>query len=169
MDKIDNYNFIQDFLPKKIQKDKLKKTRDLKSKKSVFFEKEESFDNIISSIEKDIDLKEIKKYQDELENILKNIGKQGEKLKKSRQLVDLENYKKLVRDYLKIFIALSEKKEKVILWDKRKKEKIAKVHLDIINKELQELTKIFFLEQQNTLKFAQKIDFIEGILIDLMS
>src|SRR4030042_703247 len=88
------------------------------------------------------------------------------KLKKSRHFNDLEIYKNLIKKFLLFAIDLMEKKEKKALWDKTKKEKITKIHISVINKELKELTKIFFDEQKNILAIASKIDKIEGLIIN---
>jgi uncharacterized protein len=104
-----------------------------------------------------------------IEGLLKEIGRQGEKLKKSKILADLDLYKKMIKEYLNLILEQSESVEKKSLWDKNKKQKITKVHLQVINNELLELTKIFFSEQQNTFAIAAKIDRIEGLLVDLKS
>src|SRR4030042_2033602 len=109
---------------------------------------------------------------DNIQNInflLKEIGKHGENLKRTKLLKDLDLYKKLVKEYLTIVLELSEKTEKIVLWDKSKKQKVTKIHLQVINQELLELTRIFFSEQQNTFAIASKIDMIEGLLVDLRS
>jgi uncharacterized protein YaaR (DUF327 family) len=63
----------------------------------------------------------------------------------------------------------SEKSEKKAIWNKIKKEKITKIHLQVVNKELLDLTRIFMSEQYSVLEIASKIDKIQGILIDMAS
>ena len=107
--------------------------------------------------------------QKRIETLLKEIGKQGERLKKSRNLEDLDIYKKMIKEYISLILKESENIEKRNVWNPSKKQKINKVHLQVINSELLELTRIFFSDQQNNLAIAAKIDKIEGLLIDLKS
>lgn len=166
------YSFVNNKPPLKSETSKSKWDK----KKKINFEKANiSLFNEI--LEEEIALEELEekeeKYQgkelETIEKLLKDIGRQGEILKKSRSLEDLDKYKKMIKNFLKEIIDRIEKKERKSLWDKRKKEKIMKVHITIINKELEELTRIFFDEQQNILAIASQIDKIEGILIDLIS
>ena len=168
MAKIEDVNIPFNFNPQ-VSKKKSKKLEKKAKGSSIFLKEPETFEEILYDTEIRLEAQEIEKQKTKLENLLKDIGNQGEKLKKSRVLIDLDIYKKLVKKYLSIAIMLSEKTEKKYLWDKFKKEKIAKTHFQIIDKELLELTRIFFTEQQNTFAIAAKIDKIEGLLIDLKS
>lgn len=129
--------------------------------------KEMTFEEIL--MPKEVELNAENVEREKIEILLKQIGNQGEKLKRSKQLEDLDKYKKLVKEYISIVLALSENTEQKILWDRKKKEKVTKVHLKIIDHEMLELTRIFIQEQQNTLAIAAKIDKIEGLLVDLKS
>ncbi len=136
-------------------------------KKSVEIKKKDSiFKNILQ--------KEIEKKEDvettnleEIQKLLKDIGLQGRVLKKSSSIEDLDVYKKLVKKYIMSVIDISENTEKKSVYNRFKREKISKTHLNVIDKELLELTKIFIAEQKDVLKIASKIDKIEGMLIDL--
>ena len=167
MDKIDHLNYFA-HLNSKIKKDKSKKTKSENTDK-IKSENKSTFEEIynLQDIKPKTFQSQNQNQEYKLENLLKEIGNQGEKLKKSRLLEELDKYKKLVKEYISIFLQLSEEAEKKTLWDRNKKEKVSKVHLKIINQELSELTRIFFEEQQNTFAIAAKIDRIEGLLIDL--
>lgn len=167
MDKIPDI-FHHSYLDPKIKKNKSKKHNKLSDKDTIFKEKS-TFEEIFETTVTDIDKKEIDLQEKKLENLLKEIGSTGEKLKKSKLLEDLNSYKVLIKEYLSLVLSLSEKTEKKTIWDKTKKEKITKVHIKIINQELLDLTKLFFSGQQNTFTIAAKIDKIEGLLIDLKS
>ncbi|MBN2545636.1 MAG: DUF327 family protein [Spirochaetes bacterium] len=166
MSKIDNeYSF---FGNPQINKSKLKKSG-INKRKILKNNNEFSFEDLIFGEEINFEKDQFAEKDKLIENYLKEIGKQGEKLKKSRHLKDLEIYKNLIKKFLLTAIDLIEKKEKKALWDKSKKQKITKIHMTIINQELQELTKIFFNEQKNILELAAKIDKIEGLIINLIS
>lgn len=165
MDKIQNI-FHYSNLDPKIKKNKSKKNDKL-SNKSKIFNETSTFEEILETTETDFEKNEINLKEKKLENLLKEIGNAGEKLKKSKLLEDLNTYKNLIKEYLSLVLSLSEKTEKKTIWNKAKKEKIAKVHIKIINQELLDLTRLFFAGQQNTFTIATKIDKIEGLLIDL--
>lgn len=169
MVKINNENFhfnLDPAINKRKTKDTDKKSQ--KIKKGTILSFNELLDSQNSKPLPAVESNE-SEYEQELQTKLKEIGIIGERLKKSRQMIDLDRYKKLVQEYIKAVVTLSEKVDKRALWDRRRREKVEKVHLQIVNKELLELTEIFFSEQQNTLAIAAKIDRIEGMLIDLKS
>ena len=167
MEKIHNLSHFSNLDPK-LKKSKSKKS-DKSSKKNIFSKELSAYQEVLETTETTFDSDEKKINEEKLENLLKQIGNYGEKLKKSKLLKDLNAYKNLVKEYISIVISLSEKTEKKAVWNKLKKEKVAKVHIKIINQELLDLTKLFFAEQQNTFTIASKIDKIEGLLIDLKS
>jgi len=166
MAKIDDFNHIsyrpEAFLKKSDlnKTDKTKKTNISNKKKSLFQE--------ILGSENEVNQKESVQTE-EIEKLLKEIGVQGEVLKKSRDLDNLDIYKKKVKKLILNIIDLSESAEKKVVWNRFKKEKITKIHLQIVDKELLELTRIFMSEQYSVLDIAAKIDKIQGILVDLSS
>ncbi|OHD13517.1 MAG: hypothetical protein A2Y34_06340 [Spirochaetes bacterium GWC1_27_15] len=164
MAKIEDYSYI--FNPDSFKKTENKKTE---NKKIIGKEHKKSFFEEVFFQNTEIQQEEKINKQEELEKLLKEIGIQGELLKKSRNLEDLDDYKKMVKKYLMSVIEQGEKIENKVTFHRIKKEKVAKVHLQIIDKELIELTRIFLSEQYNTLDIASKIDKIEGILVDLSS
>lgn len=167
MENIHNVNYSPNYNPKVKKK---------KSKEKFLFksgiansDQIDNFDELLTVAETDVYTDEISHDEEKIEYLLKDIGKQGEILKKTKLLQDLNRYKELIKEYLSIILNISEKTENITLWNKSKKQKVTKVHLKIINQELIELTRIFFNEQQNTFKIASQIDKIEGLLIDLKS
>ena len=167
MDKIHNISHFSNLDPK-VKKNKSKKTSN-SLKKSILSNELSTFEEILETQEIEYENNEKTLNEEKLENLLKQIGNYGEKLKKSKLLKDLNIYKNLIKEYISMVISLSEKTEKKMMWDKVKKEKITKLHIKIINQELLDLTELFFTEQKNTFAIAAKIDKIEGILIDLKS
>ena len=164
MSKIEDFNYIyhQDSLVKKKELKNNQKTT--KSSKTSFGTKN-IFGELFENEEIETDLSGFD--EEEISRLLKDIGRQGLILKKSRDLNDLENYKNLIKKYLKGIIDISETTERKTVYDAKKKEKITKIYLQITNKELLELTRVFLSEQYDVLKVASQIDRIEGLLIDL--
>ena len=167
MSKIENTSYIyfnENQIKKSNEKDKNNKTI------SKSFESKTKFSDLIAEIEIDsTQIKDRSKIEEEIALLQKNLGIQGEILKKSKNINDLDLYKKNVKKYINTVVSLTEKAEKKDLRNWHKKAKETKVHLSIIDKELYELTKEFIKEQRNVLFIASKIDKIEGILIDLFS
>ncbi len=167
MEKLDNHAYIvnNDLYLKNRELNRPadnKKSENINKKKRSFFGEilESELEKNENNIQKDIN---------EIQNMLRDIGLQGENLKKSRNIEDLDIYKKLVKKYITTIVNISEDTEKKSVYNRIKKEKITKVHLNIIDKELLELTKIFMSEQYEVLKIANKIDKIEGLIISIFS
>ena len=161
-------NDFSHFLNPQIKHDKSKKSKNNDKSKSII--KKDSFQDLFVETEATSQLDAQQETEEKkIEQMLKQIGIQGELLKKRKLLTDLDKYKKMINEYLTHVISLFETSENKVIWDSRRKEKISKTHLTIIDKELADLTKIFFMEQQNTLAIAAKIDKIEGLMINLLS
>ncbi len=164
MSKIENSSYIY------FNENQIKKSTDNKSSKTIFdsSKPKPKFDTLISENETDSIIKERAKLEEELSIVQKELGLQGEILKKSKNINDLDLYKKIAKKYFNTAISLTEKLEKKSLRNWHKKEKESKVHLSIIDQELFELTREFIKEQRNVLLIASKIDRIEGILINML-
>jgi uncharacterized protein len=167
MAKIDDFSHITYHPESFLRKSDLDKSDKTKKKSSINFEKKSAFQEVFSSEMEDSAIENVETT--EIERLLKDIGIQGELLKKSKNLEDLDNYKKMVKKFILNIVELSETTEKKVVWNRFKKEKIAKIHLQIIDKELLDLTRIFMSEQYSVLQIASKIDKIQGMLIDLAS
>lgn len=165
MSRIDDNNLLFNpgsiFTPRQTKKSSNLKTKKTSSENKSLFAKafEEQDDDII--------INDNVNSETSLEESLKEIGLLGEKLKRSKSLQDLDDYKKSIKRYIDQIIDKTVKYETKYVWNRAKKEKIPKIHLKIIDRELEELTKIFFDEQKSVFLIASKIDKIEGILVDL--
>ena len=182
MSKIENSAYIY------FNENQIKKSNDKnKNNKTIFggFESRSKFNTLISELEtSSIQMKERAKIEEEISLLQRELGMQGEILKKSNNINDLDLYKKLVKKYLNAVITLTEKVEVKAIRNlhkyKKEKEKNKdislidikpdpKIYISIIDKELYELTREFLKEQREVFKIASKIDRIEGILVNLFS
>ena len=168
MSKIENSSYIyfnEDQIKKSNSKNKNDKTL------SESFELKPKFSTLIaeSEIDSAVQINSKDKIEEEVSLLQKELGIQGEILKKSKDINDLDLYKKIVKKYLNTIITLTEKIEKKDLRNWHKKVKESKVHISIIDRELFELTREFIKEQRNVFIIASKIDKIEGILVNLLS
>ena len=163
MDKINNNYF---FLNPEIKNtDDQKKTK----KSSTIARQASLFQKMLMQEEEHIEQVSENKNElnDEIANLLKDISAKGRNLKKYKKVEDLEDYKKLIQSLLKKVVSSTEKVEKKATF--RNGQKNFKLHLQIINKNLLELTREFMKQQKSVIAVATKIDSIEGLLLDLLS
>lgn len=98
-----------------------------------------------------------------LMEMLKNIENIGKKLISTRSLEDAKEYRSKIQEYLSFVV-----KNVYIL----KKEASPfnygiRVRIEIINKKLDEITKELIENQKSTIEFADKIEEIKGLLVDV--
>lgn len=163
MDKINNNYF---FLNPEIKNtDDQKKTK----KSSTIARQASLFQKMLMQEEEHIEPVSENKNElnDEIANLLKDISAKGRNLKKYKKVEDLEDYKKLIQSLLKKVVSSTEKVEKKATF--KNGQKNFKLHLQIINKNLLELTREFMKQQKSVIAVATKIDSIEGLLLDLLS
>lgn len=163
MDKINNNYF---FLNPEIKNtDDQKKTK----KSSTIARQASLFQKMLMQEEEHIEPVSENKNElnDEIANLLKDISAKGRNLKKYKKVEDLEDYKKLIQSLLKKVVSSTEKVEKKATF--KNGQKNFKLHLQVINKNLLELTREFMKQQKSVIAVATKIDSIEGLLLDLLS
>ncbi len=163
MDKINNNYF---FLNPEIKNtDDQKKTK----KSSTIARQASLFQKMLMQEEEHIEPVSENKNElnDEIANLLKDISAKGRNLKKYKKVEDLEDYKKLIQSLLKKVVSSTEKVEKKATF--KNGQKNFKLHLQVINKNLLELTREFMKQQKSVIAIATKIDSIEGLLLDLLS
>ena len=163
MDKINNNYFFLN--PEIKNNDDQKKTK----KSSTIARQASLFQKMLMQEEEPIEQVSENKNElnDEIANLLKDISAKGRNLKKYKKVEDLEDYKKLIQNLLKKVVSSTEKVEKKATF--RNGQKNFKLHLQIINKNLLELTREFMKQQKSVIAVATKIDSIEGLLLDLLS
>ncbi|SKA83749.1 hypothetical protein SAMN05443428_105158 [Caloramator quimbayensis] len=101
--------------------------------------------------------------EQKLMRMLRNIENIGKKLISTRSLEDAKEYKSKIQEYLSFVV-----KNVYIL----KKESSPfnygiRVRIEIINKKLDEITKELIENQKSTIEFADKIEEIKGLLVDV--
>lgn len=162
----------------KNKKDKLNK---IKSKKNILQNNKSNeidFSNMLVEAENETtninNITDNNQIDKEIENLFKNIGLQGEQLKKDPSLENLDVYKKMVKSLITKVLSKS------IIYEKKNiprlnkqtfmKEDVIKIHLKSIDDALLELTQEFFEEQKrsNVINIAGQIDKIQGILVNLV-
>lgn len=150
-----------------------KKNKKKTEKKASIFQNQftKSLNNVksdndeVKNINNDSENNEIK----DLSELLNKIASTGENLKKSLSMDDLNEYKTYVKEYISKLLNEATEVENKVLYNSLHKQKVSKIHVNIINKELLNLTNDFFEDQKKVFKIIQRIDYITGMIINLKS
>ncbi len=111
----------------------------------------------------EINEKEIKERLDKLLNI---VDEQGKKLKKSLDKKDLIEYKKRVKDFLRLVQKEFVQARQSYSWDGAGNLKTYTL-IEEADKNLNDLHQLFMQEQSDVLEIVKKIDEIRGLLLDI--
>lgn len=111
----------------------------------------------------EINHQEIKERLDKLFTI---IDEQGQRLKKSLDKNDLMEYKKRVKDFLRILNKEFSRAKQSFSWDRRGNMKTYTI-IEKIDNNLDSLKELFMEEQADALKVLKRVDEIRGLLMDL--
>jgi len=110
-----------------------------------------------------INRKEVKERLDRLFNV---IDQQGEKLKKTLDKNDLVEYRKRVREFLRVIQSEFSGASQSFSWDGRGNMKTYTI-INRVDRNLGILHDLFIEEQADALKILKRIDEIRGLLLDL--
>ncbi|MFP4662218.1 MAG: YaaR family protein [Halanaerobiales bacterium] len=111
----------------------------------------------------EINHREIKERLDKLFLI---IDDQGEKLKKSLDKKDLIEYRKRVKDFLRILNKEFARAKQSFSWDRRGNMKTYTL-IEEVDQNLQALRELFMEEQADAMEVLKRVDQIRGLLMDL--
>lgn len=139
-------------ISQKMQSEAIKQTQ-------INIKNNQSFDQIVQSKTKQLD-------QLEIQNLMKEIVIQGEKLAHLRTFRDLAKFKRLVKGFLEktVYNGLELKKSHHFSFDGRS-QKLAII--DEVNAKLLELTEGIMDEEKKTVNLLGMIGEIKGLLINL--
>lgn len=107
-----------------------------------------------------------KEVKERLDRLLEIVDEQGERLKKSLDKKDLLEYKKRVKDFLRVIQKEFARAKQSFGWDGRGNLKTYTI-IEKIDNNLDLLHKFFMEEQADVLEVVKKIDEIRGLLLDL--
>ena len=92
---------------------------------------------------------------------------QHEIIEQYKSYDDVVEYKKRIQSFIRNVVERSEKIESRISGSRFRGTMTQKMHIEIINRELNELTREFMKTQVSVIKVAASIDKIQGLLINL--
>ena len=111
----------------------------------------------------EVNRKEIKERLDRLFNI---IDEQGEKLERSLDKKDLLEYKRRVKEFLRILHKEFARAKQSFSWDSRGNMRTYTI-VEKIDRNLEVLQQLFLEEQADALEVLKRVDEIRGLLLDL--
>ncbi|ACV63064.1 protein of unknown function DUF327 [Desulfofarcimen acetoxidans DSM 771] len=117
--------------------------------------------NNVGSFSSSMDMEKREHREQKLNKLLEKIKEVGKILKDSKSLSNIADYKKYIKEYLSYIL----ENYYVLKFTERYRQIL--ISVDIINKEVEELTRNLLLEQKSNIDMISKIDRIEGLLIDL--
>lgn len=100
--------------------------------------------------------------QKQLEKLLVNIKKKGKQIIETRSLSDIREYKNNIKEYLSIILEDSFKVQKL----RSMYNGNPSVYVQIINEKLNELAQAVLEQENGNIKLINKIEEIEGLLLD---
>jgi len=104
--------------------------------------------------------------KEKLENLLRDIAAQGQKLTENLNIKDLKRYKELVRSFMHEAVDKMYRLKEEAGWDRRGRHKIYMM-VNTVDKELENLTALMVEEQKDKVAILAKIDEIRGLLLDI--
>lgn len=107
-------------------------------------------------------------WEANLDGILTKLDEIGQRLVTNFSIYDLREYKETLRNFLKETFGNAYQIKNETSWTRQGRRKIYQ-SLELINQELEELSRSVLAEQKDRLKILEKLDQIRGLLIDLYS
>jgi uncharacterized protein YaaR (DUF327 family) len=105
--------------------------------------------------------------KEKLVSLMKDIGEQGEILKKRLDIKELMRYKKMISEFLNEAVKNSHEFSKDSSLDRRGRHRVW-ASIKQVNDELDELTKEVLSEEKDHLRIIEKMEGIQGLLLDII-
>lgn len=105
-------------------------------------------------------------YEQQLEKLVADIVKQGEKLGKKIDIRELREYKNLISEFLEVAVGNSRKFSKHSLLDRRGRHKVYAL-IKKVNAEVDQLTQDVMSGEKDNIDILRRIDDIRGLILDM--
>lgn len=106
-------------------------------------------------------------YEQQLEQLVNDILRQGEKLGKKIDIKELRYYKKLISEFLEAAVGNSRKFSKHSLLDRRGRHKVFAL-IKKVNDEVDLLTQEVMNGEKDNIDILRRIDDIRGLILDIV-
>jgi len=104
-----------------------------------------------------------KKSEEQLNKMIDDIKKRGNKLVATKTYVDVVMYKKMIKEYLESILKfMYETKKDISFWQTQ-----YFITIDTIDAKLEELTNSLLSEEKMNINIASTIDEIQGMIVDI--
>lgn len=104
-----------------------------------------------------------RRSQEQLDKMLEDIKKKGERLVTTKCYVDVIRYKKMIKEYLESVLSfMYGVKKDISFWQTQ-----YFITVETIDEKLEELTEALLSNQKENLDIASSIDEITGLLVDI--
>lgn len=107
-------------------------------------------------------------WRERLELLLGNLDEVGQRLAKTFSVYDLLAYKEMLRSFLKESLQQIYELREETGWSRTGRPKLYQ-RIELLDQEMEELTKIVLEKQKDPVKLLKKLDIIRGLLLDLYS
>ncbi len=100
--------------------------------------------------------------------MMEEITRQGDKLKKHRDIRDMKKYRSLVKDFLNEVVSRSHDFSRENFLDRKGRHRVYGI-IRLVDKNLDELAQALLADEKDDLQILQKIGEIEGLILDLFT
>lgn len=104
-----------------------------------------------------------RKSEEQLNKMIEDIKKRGNKLITTKTYVDVIMYKKMIKEYLESILKfMYETKKDISFWQTQ-----YFITVDTVDSKLEELTKALLSDEKDNINIASTIDEIQGMIVDI--
>ncbi len=106
--------------------------------------------------------------QTKLTGLLEEITKEGESIKKKRDIRQMKRYREMIKEFMNEIATHSHKFSRENFLDRRGRHRVYGMIREV-NKNLDELAAALMADEQDTILILDKIDEIRGLLLDILA
>ena len=100
--------------------------------------------------------------------MMEEITRQGDRLKKHRDIRDMKRYRSMIKDFLNEVVSRSHDFSRENFLDRKGRHRVYGI-IRLVDKNLDELAQALLQDEKDDLEILQKIGEIEGLILDLFT
>ena len=106
--------------------------------------------------------------QEKLAVLIEDITKEGKKIQKHMDVLDMKQYRALIKEFMNEIVTHSHKFERENFLDKRGRHRVYGM-IKLIDENLDALTEELLKEEKDAMAILTRVDEIRGLLLDIMT